>query len=612
MITINSNTRQFNIPGADLVFGVVADSDAERKFFQCPRYVGNNLDLASCFIRINYRNANGKTDFYLVDDMVIDGDNITFSWLLSPKVTEYRGQVKFVMCAVGPDLKLKWHTTQGTGQVMEGLEPDNSHVESQTADVVAQLIAMVEEQTSTIEKVGAEHVVSVRSAAENARTAAVNEIEAKRANSLASIPNDYTALSGTVESLARDRAGGIVCTAEGEVITLNDASNQAFRGLRIFGKSTQDGTPTPENPVEIVSVGSGGNVVADVFGKNVLSSNATSKTLNGVTFNVNTDNSITVNGTASEQTVFALSASDVYLHSDFVLSGCPKGGNEKTYSLVAAYHDAINSVWVSEEYDVGEGLTVAKDVTKKMKVSILIRKGVTVSNLVFYPMLRLATVLDATYEKHTSQSMTIATPNGLPGIPVTSGGNYTDANGQQWVCDEIDFARGVYVQRTKSGNLYEYLEKHCIKLDNTNYSDDVLRFDFGSAFDCKIHTPVLCNRFAFLFAHGVDIETNRAQEGVSSHSTSDFISVFIDKRRLASADLKGFKAYLENNEIIVQCIITNPIETPLSETELAAYRALHTNKPNTTILNDSGAYMSVDYTADTKLYIDNKIKEALQ
>lgn len=58
-------------------------------------------------------------------------------------------------------------------------------------------------------------------------------------------------------------------------------------------------------------------------------------------------------------------------------------------------------------------------------------------------------------------------------------------------------------------------------------------------------------------------------------------------------------------------VLASPIEAPLSETELAAYRALHTNKPNTTILNDSGAYMSVDYTADTKLYIDNKIKEAL-
>lgn len=46
-----------------------------------------------------------------------------------------------------------------------------------------------------------------------------------------------------------------------------------------------------------------------------------------------------------------------------------------------------------------------------------------------------------------NQQLSIQTPNGLPGIPISSGGNYTDADGQQWVCDEVDFERGVYVQR---------------------------------------------------------------------------------------------------------------------------------------------------------------------
>jgi hypothetical protein len=58
-------------------------------------------------------------------------------------------------------------------------------------------------------------------------------------------------------------------------------------------------------------------------------------------------------------------------------------------------------------------------------------------------------------------------------------------------------------------------------------------------------------------------------------------------------------------------ILAKTIETPLSETEIAAYRAMHTNKPNTTILNDGGAHMKVEYAADTKLYIDKKIREAL-
>ena len=46
-----------------------------------------------------------------------------------------------------------------------------------------------------------------------------------------------------------------------------------------------------------------------------------------------------------------------------------------------------------------------------------------------------------------TQTLTLPTPNGLPGIPVTSGGNYTDENGQQWVCDEVDFGKSVKVQR---------------------------------------------------------------------------------------------------------------------------------------------------------------------
>ena len=100
MIVINSNTRQFNVPGSDLVFGVTADSGSEVKHFQCPRYVGNNLDVAGCFVRINYRNANGEIDSYLVNDLAVDGDNVTFSWKLSPKTTMYKGNISFVMCAM--------------------------------------------------------------------------------------------------------------------------------------------------------------------------------------------------------------------------------------------------------------------------------------------------------------------------------------------------------------------------------------------------------------------------------------------------------------------------------------------------------------------------------
>lgn len=54
-------------------------------------------------------------------------------------------------------------------------------------------------------------------------------------------------------------------------------------------------------------------------------------------------------------------------------------------------------------------------------------------------------------DNEQTQSVSFSTPNGLPGIPVTSSGNYTDEHGQQWLCDEVDLGRGVYVQRVDKG-----------------------------------------------------------------------------------------------------------------------------------------------------------------
>ena len=118
------------------------------------------------------------------------------------------------------------------------------------------------------------------------------------------------------EKDGKARQNILIGTETGNPVSVSDAFSAPLCGLTVYGKSTQDGTPSPDNPVPIVSAGDGGSVVVTL--------------------------------------------------SD---------GNGKT------------------------------------------------------------------------QTITIPIPNGLPGIPVTSGGNYTDQNGQQWVCDEVDLKRGVKVQR---------------------------------------------------------------------------------------------------------------------------------------------------------------------
>lgn len=43
-----------------------------------------------------------------------------------------------------------------------------------------------------------------------------------------------------------------------------------IKGFRIFGKSTQDGVPSLENPVPIVNVGDKGNINTEICGKNIM------------------------------------------------------------------------------------------------------------------------------------------------------------------------------------------------------------------------------------------------------------------------------------------------------------------------------------------------------
>ena len=587
MIVVNSSTRQFNIPGADLVFGVESDSGSERKYFQCPRIVGNNLDLAGSFIRMNYRNANNEIDEYLVEDVAVDGDNVTFSWELTPKVTMYKGQVSFVMCVVGPDTKVKWHTTLGRGQVLEGLEPDNSIVESETADVVAQLIAMVEAQTAAVEAEGDKQIKAVQTAAKTAEEASVAEIEAKGVNVRASIPNDYTALSATVDGLVKGRAGAIVCEVEGSAIVVNDASDVAIQGMRIFGRSTQNGIPTPEAPVEIKSVV---EPIVTVAGKNLLKVTATSRTGNGVTATVNADGSIVCNGTATDTVGIVVSnklqSSCLNNGSTYRLTGCPAGGSKTSYLL------QVNGVWAA---DYGAGVTFVHQ-SNVVSVIINIMAGTVCNNLTFHPMITVLD-MDAAWEPYVGQTLT--TTHSLPGIPVTSGGNYTDSDGQQWICDEVDLERGVYVKRVGMAS-YDGDEDWTL-----NVTGNYTRFMVNQS-DVAIgvsRTAILCNLFT-----SDNMKTDRIGLCFVGSAAGGYL-YFYPTADITSLD--EWLTWLAVNRVNVVYRLATPTETTLSETEIAAYRAMHSNYPNTTVLNDSGAHMVVKYAADTKRYIDNKIAALL-
>ena len=151
---INAEDRTIIIPDSEQLFGVESDEGGERRYFRCPKIVGDGIDLSKADIYVNMQNASGTQagkDRYPVENLKTDGDYITFSWLFERKVTRYEGTVKFSICAIIPQTGKEWNTTVAEGKVLEGLEllaPEEQ--ESRGSDYIT---ALTDDATITSETI---------------------------------------------------------------------------------------------------------------------------------------------------------------------------------------------------------------------------------------------------------------------------------------------------------------------------------------------------------------------------------------------------------------------------------------------------------------------------
>lgn len=143
--------------------------------------------------------------------------------------------------------------------------------------------------------------------------------------------------------------------------------------------------------------------LSNYHGKNLLQNTATPWTANGVTFTNNADGSVTVNGTASGNVAYIVKygskdLSDKILNKQIILSGCPNGGANNTYQLQiwnATGHSRVDII------DYGQSaIGTFTNTTTNYNIAILITSGYTCNNLVFKPMMRLASIADGTYEQY--------------------------------------------------------------------------------------------------------------------------------------------------------------------------------------------------------------------
>lgn len=375
------------------------------------------------------------------------------------------------------------------------------------------------------------------------------------------VREQVNALQSGIATLQGAKADAIVCSASGSPIVLNDSAKAPLQNLKLFGKTTQNGTPTPDAPVPLVSVGDSGSFEVGVYGgKNFVEITTDTKTSAGVTFTRNSDNSFSLSGTGNANNVYNIGRAYLIQGTSYKLTGCASGGASNTYLIRVV---GSNNATVAE--DLGTGKTFTPTTTGFYTVGIRIQSGKVTDGLKFYPMIRYSSETDETYEPCNKQALTM--PYTLPSF-----NEYKD---------EIDFARGVRIQKV--------IKATDFTLSATYTNTDLYVCATGLSLIGGSNNMAISN-----------VMTNYA------YNTQDSVHFYVNTSGNINVHVpKGYD--IASKPIVVIAVLQTPTETLLTETELNAYRQLLTNKGTTNIL--CSADMELDYVVDTKLYIDKKFAE---
>ena len=324
-------------------------------------------------------------------------------------------------------------------QQMQAIQGDVTAKQAQTAtDATAAKKAKVAAEAAQNGAAASETAAADSAAAAKASEDAAAKSAADADSTANSINNSMMQIAANKEDTAalQKRQNVLVGSETGNLVSCDDAFAAPLCGLYVYGKSTQDGTPSPDNPVPIVSAGDSGNVTVKVTGANMLEGTkpGMKSTPQGATYTIH-ENGISITGTA-------INLFTILLHDD-VSHPLTRGIYYLTTSGLSS-SSSLNFYFIGKFSSDVQNLkvTLTRDVDFSLRLQI--EKGATLDTTIQVSLTRNKI---ATYSPYHEQLLTLPTPNGLPGIPVTSGGNYTDENGQQWICDEINLESGVKIQR---------------------------------------------------------------------------------------------------------------------------------------------------------------------
>ncbi len=607
---IDPDTKRITNKSGRINYIMQKDHKSERYTIELPRIVeGHDMTLCNrVYVYFNNVGENaeiGREDFAEITDLQVSPDNpdtVICTWLIERHATQLVGSLAFLIqyaCALDDGtVDYEFHSDWYSNIVVKKGRPDPNPVILEYNNILEQwyrrifgtadgiLTNIADAERTSLEHVTAAETTAIKSVnstaadrkAEIKAESSVQQaaIEAKGQETLDSIPADYTETYRIAEEALRTKADAIALEAAGNSIVIDDASDDHLLGLKVFGKTEQAGTPSSENPQELVGVV---NPEIRICGKNQLNIDHNGKSHFNTTSVVEGE-TITVI-TSKEDSV-----SRVQIPVDYPLNVPLTVSFDATMLQGASFMgDNVAVVYLRKGKISGNGSYIIPT-TDKRSYSFTLPDGLAEEGYELWLYVKLESAYSGTveikfeniqvevgteateYEPYKSVQ-TLATQRTLNAI-----GDVKDELIYDFQTDTWQLVQRVFGIVIESGHGMTY-----------NTTDKVLYYSLNPYGVYGL--PIYCTHFADMKFNG-----NGSSLKFNGFSSAD-----------------EFKAFVDENEVRVLYPLAAPIIHELTAAEVLAFKALRTNKTNTVIQNGVGAHMEVVYAADTLKFLrDNQPK----
>ena len=350
-------------------------------------------------------------------------------------------------------------------------------------------------------------------------------------------------------------------TASGSIASFPDgADGVPVKSLTVAVEPVQSGSGDP-SPDNVRPISGHTQAVVTRTGKNLLNTTLSSLTVNGITFTVNNDGTITADGTATANAQIQVPFSGLYGNVKY--TGCPSGGSNNKYDVYPwdRVQNARPKKWdgtTAAGTDYGNTLEELQiPLGHSCLIVCRVYSGYTASGLVFKPMIVASDVTDATYEQYEGNTYTINLGGTIYG-------------------GALDVGTGVLT-----------VDRAIVDIGTLNWTYNSSENDFASNIQGRRigRFNIICDTYKTVAMRATEID--KALEGANG-TTAIFI------RDTSYSDVNSFKSAMSGVMLVYE--LAEPITVQLSPQEVTSILGQNN------IWSDAGD-VEVEYRADTKLYI---------